>query len=162
MHDQSIQLGSAHRADLRAGEELGEKPSHGKPGADHLRHNIRPPEQCIRKWLRGNESVRHSALQKPDGMRSHDTSVLWQVTLVAESFGGCLALRCLSLAPDLFERAVLVNPATCFAESYGGLLSLAVGTNLLSIFPEQLYQVGLVTNFSFFCDSVLPAVLPAG
>jgi hypothetical protein len=62
---------------------------------------------------------------------------------VAESFGGCLALRCLSCSPDLFERAVLVNPATCFAESYGGLLSLAVGTNLLSIFPEQLYQVSL-------------------
>lgn len=64
-----------------------------------------------------------------------------QVTLTAESFGGCLALRCLAAAPELFERAVLVNPATCFEESYGGVLGLLAKTNLLSIFPEQLYQV---------------------
>lgn len=67
-----------------------------------------------------------------------------QVLLTAESFGGCLALRCLAAAPELFERAVLVNPATCFAKSYGGLLNLVASTNLLSIFPEQLYQVKLV------------------
>lgn len=65
-----------------------------------------------------------------------------QVTLTAESFGGCLALRCLAAAPELFERAVLVNPATCFAKSYGGLLNIFAGMNLLSVFPEQLYQVG--------------------
>ena len=63
-----------------------------------------------------------------------------QVTLVAESFGGCLGLRCTAMAPELFERMVLVNPATCFANSYGGLLGLVASTNLLSVFPEQLYQ----------------------
>ncbi len=67
-------------------------------------------------------------------------SVIWQVTLTAESFGGCLALRCMSAAPELFERAVLVNPATCFAKSYGGLLGIFAGLNLLSVFPEQLYK----------------------
>ena len=69
---------------------------------------------------------------------------LAQVTLTAESFGGCLALRCLAAAPELFERAVLVNPATCFAKSYGGLLNIAAGTHLLSVFPEQLYQVAFL------------------
>ena len=69
-----------------------------------------------------------------------------QVTLVAESFGGCLGLRCAAMAPELFERMVLVNPATCFANSYGGLLGLVASTNLLSVFPETLYQVLRQTN----------------
>ena len=65
-----------------------------------------------------------------------------QVTLVAESFGGCLALRCALLAPELFDSMVLVNPATCFGQGFGGLLNVIASTRLLSVFPEQLYQAG--------------------
>jgi len=36
------------------------------------------------------------------------------VCLCAESFGGCLGLRILEQAPDLFDRVVLVNPASSF------------------------------------------------
>ena len=64
-----------------------------------------------------------------------------QVILVAESFGGCLGLRVAKAAPLLVERMVLVNPATSFARSYARLPSLVAATGLLSIFPEQLYQV---------------------
>lgn len=64
-----------------------------------------------------------------------------QVTIVAESFGGCLALRLAVSAPQLIARLILVNPATSFARSYARIPSLIAATNLLSIFPEQLYQV---------------------
>lgn len=37
------------------------------------------------------------------------------VYLCGESFGGCLALEAAALAPDLFERIILVNPASAFA-----------------------------------------------
>lgn len=36
---------------------------------------------------------------------------------------------------------MLVNPATCFDKSLGGLSSLIASTNLLSIFPSPLYAV---------------------
>lgn len=63
-----------------------------------------------------------------------------QAMIVAESFGGCLALRVARAVPQLIERMVLVNPATSFARSYARIPSLIAATNLLSIFPEQLYQ----------------------
>jgi pimeloyl-ACP methyl ester carboxylesterase len=42
-----------------------------------------------------------------------------RLTLVAESFGGCLALRLAAAAPQLVEQMVLINPATCFKNSLG-------------------------------------------
>ena len=60
---------------------------------------------------------------------------------MAESFGGCLGLRVAAAAPELVERLVLVNPATSFARALGGLPGVIAGTNLLSLFPEPLYQV---------------------
>jgi pimeloyl-ACP methyl ester carboxylesterase len=64
-----------------------------------------------------------------------------KVTLVAESFGGCLGLRVAAAAPDLVQRLVLVNPATSFARALGGLPGMIASTNLLSMFPAPLYQV---------------------
>jgi pimeloyl-ACP methyl ester carboxylesterase len=63
------------------------------------------------------------------------------VTLVGESFGGCLALRVAAAAPQLVARLVLVNPATCFGQSLFGVSSLIAATGLLSIFPKPLYEV---------------------
>ena len=60
---------------------------------------------------------------------------------MAESFGGCLGMRVAAAAPELVERLVLVNPATSFARALGGLPGAIAGTNLLSLFPEPLYQV---------------------
>jgi predicted alpha/beta superfamily hydrolase len=36
------------------------------------------------------------------------------VYLCGESFGGCLAVKVALKSPDLFERIILVNPATSF------------------------------------------------
>jgi pimeloyl-ACP methyl ester carboxylesterase len=37
------------------------------------------------------------------------------VYLCGESFGGCLALELATIAPELFQRVILVNPASAFA-----------------------------------------------
>lgn len=37
-----------------------------------------------------------------------------EIYLCGESFGGCLAMEVAALAPDLFDRLILVNPASSF------------------------------------------------
>jgi pimeloyl-ACP methyl ester carboxylesterase len=37
------------------------------------------------------------------------------VYLCGESFGGCLALELVAIAPELFQRIILINPASAFA-----------------------------------------------
>jgi pimeloyl-ACP methyl ester carboxylesterase len=63
-----------------------------------------------------------------------------RVTLIAESFGGCLALRLAAAAPQLVRSMVLLNPATCYNQSLGGLSALISSTNLISLFPHDLYN----------------------
>ena len=63
------------------------------------------------------------------------------VTLVAESFGGCLAFRLALAAPELIANMIVVNSATCFDKSYNGVVNLIAATRLLAFFPEQMYQV---------------------
>ena len=64
-----------------------------------------------------------------------------RLTIVAESFGGCLAFRLALAVPDLIANMVVVNSATCFDKSYSGIINLIAASNLLSLFPQQLYQV---------------------
>eukprot|EP00850_Spirogloea_muscicola_P020586 SM000220S07065 [mRNA] locus=s220:160764:166670:- [translate_table: standard] len=60
------------------------------------------------------------------------------VTLLAESFGSCLALRIARAAPDLISRMVLINPATGF-KSGNPLISFCAWTGLLAAFPDVFY-----------------------
>ncbi len=69
-----------------------------------------------------------------------DTTGHESATLVGESFGGCLALRVARSAPHLVSELVLVNPATSFASSLGGISSLISATNLLGLFPQGWYN----------------------
>ncbi len=59
------------------------------------------------------------------------------VYLCGESFGGCLALKVMVNAPELFDRIVLVNPASSFNRRpwihWGSLLTRWL--------PEWLYQM---------------------
>lgn len=65
--------------------------------------------------------------------------------LCGESFGGCLALKVLEKAPELFNRVILVNPASSFRErpylAWG-----AVGTGWM---PEPLYRSSTVLILPF-------------
>lgn len=57
--------------------------------------------------------------------------------LCGQSFGGCLALHVMMTCPDLFERLILVNPAS----SFGSAPWLNFGTFLLPWTPRWLYRI---------------------
>jgi pimeloyl-ACP methyl ester carboxylesterase len=58
-----------------------------------------------------------------------------RVTLLAESFGCCLALRTAIAHAPLVARMVVVNPGTSFNDSLAGISSLVAATGLLALFP---------------------------
>ncbi len=65
------------------------------------------------------------------------------VYLCGESFGGCLAMHVLTQFPELFERVVLVNPASSFRR----LPWMHLGSLITRRLPSQAYQfssLGLV------------------
>lgn len=62
------------------------------------------------------------------------------VYLCGESFGGCLALKMLEQAPYLFEKIILINPASSFAR----VQFLNFGSWLFPFTPNLFY------NFSAF------------
>lgn len=59
------------------------------------------------------------------------------IYLCGESFGGCLALKVLIQAPELFDRIILVNPASSF-HRVGWLYW---GASLFPLIPTLLYEL---------------------
>lgn len=64
--------------------------------------------------------------------------------MLGESFGSCLALRCALAVPELLSDLVLINSATSFDQSLFGLAAVVSSSNLLSFFPESLYNTAQV------------------
>lgn len=60
------------------------------------------------------------------------------VYLCGESFGGCLAIKVALRAPKLFERLILVNPASSISRRPW----IYFGIPLTQIVPEYFYQFG--------------------
>ncbi|MBW4417781.1 MAG: alpha/beta hydrolase [Myxacorys californica WJT36-NPBG1] len=63
------------------------------------------------------------------------------IYLCGESFGGCLAMKVAVLAPQLFRRLILVNPAS----SFGRRPWISWGAQISRHLPELAYQVSSVT-----------------
>lgn len=63
------------------------------------------------------------------------------IYLCGESFGGCLAMKVAVLAPQLFKRIILINPASSFNRRPW----IAWGANLSRYLPEVVYQFSSVT-----------------
>lgn len=59
-----------------------------------------------------------------------------EVYLCGESFGGCLALKTALFAPAMFEKLVLVNPASCFNQ----LPFLGWGADITPLLPSWLHR----------------------
>ena len=88
--------------------------------------------------------IRHEVSNMPAGT---------PVCLCAESFGGCLALKVLEAAPDLFDRVILVNPAS----SFNRVPWLNLGTQLMPLVPEIFFNQslnGLSDGLVFFLASL--------
>jgi len=70
------------------------------------------------------------------------------VYLCGESFGGCLALKVALKSPQLFDRIILINPATSFHQrpwlGWGGKLS--------SFFPESVYRLSTIALLPFLSN----------
>lgn len=64
------------------------------------------------------------------------------ITLCGESFGGCLAMQVVAIAPQLFHHLVLVNPASAFSRRPW----LALGSQFSRWLPEGIHQFAAV-NF---------------
>ena len=59
------------------------------------------------------------------------------VYLCGESFGGCIALKVLEKAPQLFDRIILVNPASSFHR----VPYLDLGALLFPLTPKFFYKI---------------------
>jgi pimeloyl-ACP methyl ester carboxylesterase len=70
------------------------------------------------------------------------------VYLCGESFGGCLALKIALAAPWLFQKLVLVNPASSFNQS--PLLGLGIG--ITRILPDWLHSYSALSLLPFLAD----------
>ncbi|HEY9640808.1 MAG TPA: alpha/beta fold hydrolase [Coleofasciculaceae cyanobacterium] len=68
-----------------------------------------------------------------------------QVYLCGESFGGCLVLNVLIQMPELFDRIILINPASSFHR----ILWLVLGSFLLNWTPQFFYDVASVLSLPF-------------
>jgi len=67
------------------------------------------------------------------------------VYLCGESFGGCLALQVAVVAPNLLDRIILVNPASCFNQQTW----LLWGSYLPGWVPTPIYHVGVTGLLPF-------------
>jgi pimeloyl-ACP methyl ester carboxylesterase len=67
------------------------------------------------------------------------------VYLCGESFGGCLALKLVTQAPELFTRIILVNPASSFHQRPWILW----GGQIIRWFPNFLYELSAVSLLPF-------------
>jgi pimeloyl-ACP methyl ester carboxylesterase len=67
------------------------------------------------------------------------------VYLCGESFGGCLVLKLATYAPNLFDRLILINPASSFRHQqwmhWGGLI--------IPWLPERFYELSTVGLLPF-------------
>ena len=77
------------------------------------------------------------------------------IYLCGESFGGCLALKAIVRDPQLFDRIILVNPASSFNRRPW----IHWGSLLTRWFPERLYQMLSFTVLPFLAS--LKRITPA-
>lgn len=70
------------------------------------------------------------------------------IYLCGESFGGCLALQVIMTRPDLFDRLILVNPASSFA----AVPWLSLGSLILPWTPQWLYDLSSYSSLLFLAQ----------
>ncbi|MFK8181865.1 MAG: alpha/beta fold hydrolase [Phormidesmis sp.] len=103
-----------------------------------------PRKDLTKSSLTGRRRGRRKGLmQKDDGVDAISKPARRSVYLCGESFGGCLAMHVLTQAPDLFDRVVLVNPASSFRR----LPWMQLGQMITQQLPSTLYRysaLGLV------------------
>ncbi|MGK7894763.1 MAG: alpha/beta fold hydrolase [Xenococcus sp. (in: cyanobacteria)] len=77
------------------------------------------------------------------------SSIERPVYICGESFGGCLALKLAAYSPELFDRMILINPASSFARQP----IMGWGSNIVEWLPEPLYQISTIGFLPFLTAS---------
>jgi pimeloyl-ACP methyl ester carboxylesterase len=96
-----------------------------------------PPDD-LNSWAVLTEKV--AALIEAELTQTPGTAGDRLVYLCGESFGGCLAMKLVLHAPALFDRLILVNPAS----SFGDRPWIGWGAQLTRWLPEPLYRSSAV------------------
>ncbi|HEY9872477.1 MAG TPA: alpha/beta hydrolase [Candidatus Obscuribacterales bacterium] len=107
------------------------------------------PSDDLTKWDVLTDQV--VALIEAELEKQPDRSVY----LCGESFGGCLAMKVALRSPQLFDRIILVNPASSFNHQP----CLRWGSQLTYWVPEFLYRVGSIGLVAFLAS--LGRIAPA-
>ncbi|OLP20243.1 alpha/beta hydrolase [Leptolyngbya sp. 'hensonii'] len=93
------------------------------------------PADDVMSWDGLTESVlrlvKVELSQKPAGL---------PVYLSGESFGGCLALKLILKAPELFDRLILINPASSFSRRF----LTHWGSQIVPLFPEPFFKMASI------------------
>lgn len=71
------------------------------------------------------------------------------VYLCGESFGGCLAMRVLTYSPHLFEKVILINPASSFKR----LPWMQLGSLITHQMPNLIYRYGAQGLLPFLIET---------
>lgn len=113
----------------------------GLDRAFDLRCLVMPPDD-LSTWDRLAQKV--VALLRAE-LRGHRTrSVYW----CGESFGGCLALKAIRLAPELCDRLILINPASCFMAHPW----IHWGSQVTGWLPPPMYAMSVVGLLPFLAS----------
>ncbi|MGK7916854.1 MAG: alpha/beta fold hydrolase [Prochloraceae cyanobacterium] len=71
------------------------------------------------------------------------------IYLCGESFGGCLALKLAAYSNELFDRMILINPASSFSRQP----IMGWGSTIVQWLPEPLYQISAIGLLPFLIAS---------
>ncbi len=71
------------------------------------------------------------------------------VYICGESFGGCLALQLAAYSNNLFDRMILINPASSFSHQP----IMGWGSTIVQWLPEPLYQISTIGLLPFLITS---------
>ncbi len=71
------------------------------------------------------------------------------VYICGESFGGCLALKLAAYSHDLFDRMILINPASSFSRQP----IMGWGSTVVQWLPTPLYQISTIGLLPFLTAS---------
>ena len=100
-----------------------------------------------RKKLGANK-LRLPKLKSQRSPQKPQKRVRRSVYLCGESFGGCLAMHVLTHAPELFDRVILINPASSFRR----LPWMQLGQMITQRLPSNVYRYGALGLVPFLID----------
>ncbi|MEM6449463.1 MAG: alpha/beta hydrolase [Cyanobacteria bacterium P01_D01_bin.105] len=118
----------------------------------HSGQNLEPPKSWVKRPLK-RDQLKKGQLKRGRQVTGSNKTIRRSVSrrsvyLCGESFGGCLAMHVLIRAPELFDRVILVNPASSFRR----LPWMQLGQMITQRLPSSVYRYGALGLVPFLID----------